>query len=61
MVFEVKAHMIVKESETWGVMERLFAPFAKGVEWLASAVQKHPFIAVLILAILVGLVVWRNK
>jgi hypothetical protein len=36
MVFEVKAHMIVKESETWGVMERLLPPLPKALGGLPS-------------------------
>ncbi len=58
MVFEVKAHMIVKEVEARGILDTLIDPFAKGIGLLVSMVREHPFLAILALAILLVLV-WR--
>ncbi len=57
-MLEVKARMIVPESETKGWAEELLEPLARLVKGLALSVQKHPFIAILVLLALLFLV-WR--
>ena len=57
-MLEVKARMIVPESETKGWAEELLEPLAWTVKWLVVSVQKHPFIAILILLSLIFLA-WR--
>lgn len=57
-MLEVKARMIVPESETKGWAEELLEPLARTLKWLALAVQKHPVIAILILLALIFLA-WR--
>jgi hypothetical protein len=44
-MFEVKARMIVRESQTRGALESFFDPFTTGLLKLAALVQKHPFIS----------------
>lgn len=57
-MLEVKARMIVPESEAEGWVEELLEPFGRLVKWLALAVQKHPLITLLVFLALVFMV-WR--
>jgi hypothetical protein len=57
-MLEVKARMIVPESEAGGWAEELLEPFGRLVKWLGAAVQKHPLIALLVFLALVFMV-WR--
>ncbi len=49
-MFEVKAHMIVREGGAKGAADSFFDPVAAALLGLAAMVRKHPFISLLILA-----------
>jgi hypothetical protein len=63
-MFEVKAHMIVRESQTKGAVESFFDPVFALLLRLADGVQKHPYVFLLIfcaLFCLALLVVYRRR
>ena len=51
-MFEAKARMIVRESETKGAVESFFDPLAAEVLKLSALVRKHPFISLAVLCVL---------
>jgi hypothetical protein len=56
-MFQVRAHMIVRESQAKGAVESFLDPLAAGLLKLADRVQNHPYIALLILGALILLVI----